>query len=40
MNVSLLNPYDVPKALRNYLYDHVILARETDRVSIVQSDFR
>ncbi len=39
MNGHLLNPFDVPKALRNYLYDHVMLAWETDQVSIIPAVF-
>lgn len=34
-----LNPFDIPKVFRNYVYDHVILAWELDRVLIVSSAF-
>ena len=36
---SSLNPFDVPKVFRNYVYDHVVLAWESDRVSIAPSVF-
>ena len=36
---GLLNPFDVPKVFRNFLYDHVVLAWETDQVSIVPAVF-
>lgn len=39
MKSHLLNPFDVPKTVRNYLYDQVMLAWETDQVSIIPSDF-
>lgn len=39
MKSHLLNPFDVPKAFRNYLYDHVMLAWETDQVSIIPAVF-
>jgi len=35
-----LNPFDVPKTFRNFLYDHVVLAWETDQVLIIPNDFR
>lgn len=34
-----LNPFDVPKAFRYYLCDHVVLAWEKDRCLIVSSAF-
>ena len=36
---TALNPFNVSKAFRNYVYDHVVLAWELDQVSITSSDF-
>lgn len=36
---STLNPFDVPKVLRHYLYDRVVLAWETNQCLIVSAAF-